>query len=463
MTRRPSHPPHRARCGRLLATAALVLTGFATTLAPAQAHQPPPGGLGTAVLDWNEAASRAAAAACIAPLDNPLNESRMYAMAQLAVHDALNAIHRRAASYGPTFTAARSADPRAAVAAAAHDTLVSAIAEIQAPVPQACRDAGVASVEGFYRDQLARLPGGPAQRTGLAVGQRAAAGIIALRRGDGADTALVDADFRQGDTPGAWRFTPGFPFAFAPEWGRVKPFALTSAGQFRTPGPLRLTSARYARDLNEVKALGGDGVTTPTRRSPEQTEIALYWLESSPTLWNRVARQLAASRRLDGWQQARLLGQLNMALADGYVATFTTKYRELFWRPVTAIREAGTDQNPWTSPDETWTPLRPTPPIPDHDSGHSVEGGAAAGVLATFFGTDDLRFAVCSDSLPDRPCGSPAPTVRRFRSVAQAAAENADSRVYVGFHFRYATEVGTQHGLRIGRWTATQTLPRVGR
>ena len=120
----------------------------------------------------------------------------------------------------------------------------------------------------------------------------------------------------------------------------------------------------------------------------EQTEIALFWVESSPLQWNRIARTVSASRGLDAWENARLFGLLNMALADGYVATFATKYHYNFWRPVTAIREADSDGNPDTVADPAWTPLAPTPPIPDHDSGHSVEGGAAAQVLKRFFDSD---------------------------------------------------------------------------
>lgn len=440
-----------------LAVAGLALASTALVASPADAARST-GRVGSAVLDWNETASRAAVAACLAPFDNPLTESRMYAMTSLAVHDALNAIDRRATSYGPAFRARRSASPEAAVAAAAHDTLVSAIREIPEPVPQSCRDAGVASVETAYRRHLDRLPHSRSTRRGLAVGERAAAGVVALRTNDGSDIPLVVADFPTSDAPGRWRFTPGTSFAFAPGWGGVEPFALSSAGQFAGPGPSALTSRRYARDLAEVKAYGGDGVTTATRRSPEQTEIALYWLESSPTIWNRVARSLARSHRLDGWEQARMLGQLNAALADGYVATFAKKYHDLFWRPVTAIREADRDGNAATTSDPGWTPLLPTPPVPDHDSGHAVEGGAAAGALRTFFGTDALRFAVCSDSVPEGACGSPDPTLRHFRSVTAAARENAVSRVYVGFHFRRATEVGTRHGLAIGTWTATTLL-----
>jgi hypothetical protein len=91
---------------------------------------------------------------------------------------------------------------------------------------------------------------------------------------------------------------------------------------------------------------------------------------------------------LDLCQSARLFGLLDMALADGYIDSFDTKYTYAFWRPITAMRTADSDGNPRTSADPTWTPLRPTPPIPDYDSAHSVEGGAAAAVLRGYFGAD---------------------------------------------------------------------------
>lgn len=450
----------------LLATIVMMVVAalLATTLGPvgtAQARPPDerPRGAGTAVLEWNELASRAAAAACIAPLDDPLHESRMYAMTQVAVHDALNAIDRRARPYATSFTVDSWADPRAAIASAARDTLVATIAEIPEPFGQPCRDAATALVETFYAEQIAQLPAGRERRLGLWTGHRAADGVLTRRHADGAaEVPLVVTDFPQGDRPGQWRFTPGTGFAFAPGWGAVKPFGLSTAEQFRTPGPRPLASADYARDLAEVKRLGGDGLTASTRRTTEQTEIALFWLESSPTMWNRVARTLATSHHLDAWEQAQLLGQLEVALADGYIASFATKYADLAWRPVTAIRLAGDDGNPRTTADPTWTPLRTTPAIPDHDSAHAVQGGAATAVLSRFFGSDRQSFAVCSDTLPEAPCGSANPRLRRFSSLSDAAQENAVSRVYIGFHFRWATEVGTRHGGAIGRWTATHVL-----
>ena len=241
--------------------------------------------------------------------------------------------------------------------------------------------------------------------------------------------------------------------------GRRHPVRPAVGGPVRSDEPYPLTSRAYTRDFNEVKALGGDGTTTPSGRTADQTEEARFWVESSPLLWNRLARSLAEKRRLDAWQAARLFGLLDTALTDGYIGTFDQKYDQNFWRPITAIRAAGTDGNPLTSPDATWTPLITTPPIPDHDSGHAVEGGAAAAVLRGFFGSDRAHFELCSFTLPPgETCTDPSPTMRSFTSFSQAAAENADSRVLVGFHFRHATTSGMTHRLKIGRYVVRNLL-----
>jgi hypothetical protein len=316
-------------------------------------------------------------------------------------------------------TAKRGASPDAAVAAAARDVLVALVRQIPAPFPPACVQAGVASVETDYTSALAAIPDGRHKARGIEVGQAAAAAILALRAADGSDTPLVVDNFPQGTAPGEYRFTPGTPFAFAPGWGHVTPFVLDHSSQFRPGPPYAVTGRKYAADLNEIKALGGDGVTTPSARTPEQTEIARFWVESSPLQWNRIARIVSAP--LDPWAQARLFALLNMSLADGYVSSFETKYHYNYWRPVTAIRAADTDGNPRTSADPTWTPLVTTPPIPDYDSAHSVQGGAGATVLKRFFGTDRIGFSTCSLTLPAggtdrRPRGRPLPPPRALNT-----------------------------------------------
>lgn len=238
---------------------------------------------------------------------------------------------------------------------------------------------------------------------------------------------------------------------------------LQHAAQFRPPPPYSVSCRKpsphrhsgqcrkYAADLEEVRALGADDVTGNTRTA-EQTQIAFFWIESSPTSWNRLGRSLSDSYALDPWQNARLFALLNMAMADGYIASMDTKYHYRYWRPETAIRLADQDGNPGTEGDPLWTPLDPTPPIPDYDSAHSVEGAAAAEVFRQYFGTDKIRFDVCSRSLPDpaQQCGGAAEVRRTFKRLSDAAAENGDSRVLNGYHFRKAVDAGLKHGRKIG-------------
>ena len=410
-----------------------------------------PGSPSDAVTAWNANAGEAAIAACISPTANPLHESRMYAMMHLAIHDALNAIDRRSRPYAFDGQAGDLASPDAAVATAARDVLVPLLGQIPAPFPPECISAGIASVEADYVAALGAIPDGPAKTQGVDVGSAAAAAILALRAADGSDTPLLDFEYPQGTEPGEYRFTPGFTFAFAPGWADVTPFVLHDSSQFHVRAPYAVTKNKYTQDFNEVKRLGGDDITTPSERTGEQTEIALFWVESSPLQWNRIARTVSADEGLDPWENARLFALLNMALSDGYIGSFETKYDYNYWRPVTAIQTAATDGNPNTDADPTWTPFVPTPPIPDHDSAHSVEGGAAAQVLLRFFGTDQIGFETCSLTLPaGSTCNDASSILRSYASFTQAAEENAISRILVGFHFRNAVEQGVKHGRKIG-------------
>ena len=402
------------------------------------------------VTDWNARAGKAALAACIAPGDDPLHESRMYAMVHVAIHDALNAIDRRSRPYAYDASVAPSVSLDAAVAAAARYVLVATIGQL--PFPSPCVAAGIASAEADYVAALAAIPAGTVKSQGIALGQASAAAILKVRANDGSDTPLLDFGYPQGVNPGEYRFTPGVTFAFAPGWGSVTPFALNHASQYRANPPYNVTSKKYADDLNEVKALGGDNITTPSMRTAEQTEIGLFWLESSPLAWNRLARSVSANRGLDVWENARLFGLLNLALADGYIGSWESKYVFNFWRPVSAIQLADTDGNPATTGDPTWTPLQFTYPMPDHDSAHSVQGGAAAQVLRDFFGTDNIGFSACSLTLPTGSrCTDLSPVFRHFDTFSQAANENGLSRILVGIHFRDAVEEGIQHGRQIGK------------
>lgn len=394
-----------------------------------------------AVTDWNTTATTAAFAA---GLDNesgcvdPLHESRMLAMMHVAVHDALNAIDRRYQPYALDADAP-GASPEAAVAAAAHDVLVAVFPELPpdiGPTPSAAVDF----VEAAYATALAAIPDSSAKEQGILIGQAAAAAILALRDADGADTSpFLDFTYVPGPNPGDFQFIPGLPFAAAPFWGKVTPFVLRSSSQYRPKSPYPLTSKKYAADFNEVKSLGR--IDSPTRTA-EQTEIALFWVEGSPQGWNRIARTVSAQHGLDLWENARLFGLLNLASADAYIADFENKYFYEFWRPITAIRAADTDGNPDTITDPTWDSLVGTPPAPDHPSGHAGQGGAMSEVLARFFG-DAISFTTMSTTQPG--------VTRSFTSFSEAAQENANSRIYIGFHFRHATVEGLKLGGKVGQ------------
>lgn len=460
-TRTDTSSHHRPRRTRALTFVGLFV-GASVGVAPAGGSVVEAEPVTNSVLAWNAIAGDAALF-CLAPTNNPLHESRMYAMMHAAVHDAVNAIDRRSQPYAFDAAAPAGASVDAAVAAAAHDVLVPTLLAIPPPFPPECGQAAAAMVESEYIAAVAAMPAGAATDAGLTVGHDAAAAILALRENDGSDTPLIVADMPQGTEPGEYRFTPGAPFQFAPGWADVTPFVLRSSAQFRSSKPYKLTSKKYAEDYNEVKALGGDGITTPSARSSEETQIALFWVESSPLQWNRIARTVAASAGLDTWESARLFGLLNLALADGYISSFETKNHYNFWRPVTAIQEGDSDGNPSTAGDATWTPLVGTPPVPDHDSAHAVEGAAAARVMQRFFGTDNIAFETCSLTLTTaEACDGASRVLRPYDSFSQAAAENGESRVLVGFHFRNAVDDGLKHGRKIANLTYSQFLRPTG-
>ena len=393
-----------------------------------------------AVVQWNEIALRAAFAA---GLDNsagcvdPLHESRMMAMMHVAVHDALNAIERRSRPYAFDAHAPAGTSPDAAVAAAARGVLVATFPQLPADIGLT-PDAAVAMVEAEYASALAAIPAGPAKTGGILLGQSAAATIVKLRSGDGADATFLDFAYVPGPNPGDFQFIPDLPFAAAPGWGDVTPFVLRSSSQYRPKRPYDVQSKKYAADFNEVKSLGAVNSTT---RTDDQTEIALFWVEGSPQGWNRIARALSARSGLNLWQNARLFGLLNLASADAYIADFENKYFYEFWRPISAIRAADTDGNPETIADPNWNSLVGTPPAPDYPSGHSGQGGAMSEVLARFFG-DSVSFSTTSTTQPG--------VTRSFTRFSEAAQENGNSRVYIGFHFRHAVVEGIKLGTRVG-------------
>lgn len=388
---------------------------------------------GDPVTLWNTIAGNA-----LAPTQgsNPVNQSRIYAILHASIHDVLNAIDARYTSYTPGLPQDPGASAAAAVAATSRSVLTTLVPEQAALIAAA------------YAKDLAGIAEGPAKIRGIALGEAAAEWSLRARQQDGAERAS-DPVFVPGTAPGEYQFTEPFNFAAFPGWGSVKPFAIVLQ-EHELDGPLALLSARYARDFRSVKEIGRLDSRT---RTAEQSEIAQFWYEDCPLAWNRITATVVSRKGLDAWEAARAFALVNFAMADAYIAGFAAKYQFRFWRPVTAIQNAGSDGNERTEPDGAWQPFLLTPPVPDYPSTHAAVGAAAAEVLIGLFG-DGVCYETTSLTLPG--------VSRGFRGFSDAAEENGDSRIFAGIHFPYAVRDGERLGRSIGR-AVKKALPAARR
>lgn len=400
----------------------------------------------------------------------PARASRAMAIVHIAMFDAVNAIVPLYHGYSqfPPGNPGSSLD--AAVAQAAHDTLVALF-----PSQKPAFDRQLAASLGRVHSSLPKA-------WGVQVGMNSAAAILADRSNDGSGhTELrVGIDFIPDTAAGRWRQDPVslIPIALGARWDEVRPFVIQAADQFRVPPPPPLASAAYAVAYNEAKALGGDGILTPTSRSAEQTEIGLFWaydgtpsLCAPPRLYNQIAVHIADQMHTGDVDLARLLALVNTAMADAGIASWESKYHYEFWRPITGIRESdpgtgpsGTgDGNPATHGDPGFMPLGApasnltgpnfTPPFPAYPSGHATFGGALFQTLRMFYQRDNVAFTFTSDEFNGKTVdnsGNVRPLrPRSFTSFSQAEEENGQSRIYLGIHWSFDKTEGIAQGRRV--------------
>ena len=382
---------------------------------------------GEVIREWNETARSQA-------FGNPLRLARILAIMHAAQHDSVNGAETRYETYTSTVHDPE-ADAEAAAAAAAHEVLVAFF-----PENRAALDAQLA-------DSLSGVRDGDAEDAGVALGRAVGDIVLEARADDGYSTS---DPFSPAPGPGIWEPTPpALAPMLEPQFQNVVPFTLRDRRQFRPHPQPSLTSSRYARDYNEVKLVGQD---ISSARTFDQTHIAHFWAEPSPSGWSRVGNLVSARYRYDLHRTARLQALLNMAMADGFVVGWYQKREFAFWRPVTAIRKGATDRNRATAPDPSWLSLRPTPALPDYPSTHSLLGGAAAEILRRFTGRNAFPFCMVSTT------SAPAGTERCWDSFTRAELENAESRVLVGFHFRSAIETGVEVGRKVGKFAIRHSL-----
>jgi hypothetical protein len=400
----------------------------------------------------------------------PGRASRAMAIVHIAIFEAVNAISGGYKSYTGLPRARFGTNMNAAIAQAAHDTLV-AMFPSQTP-----------GFDQLLIDDLNQIPFSQSKLDGINLGRRAALSILTLRASDGSQhpEPRVGIEFITSNLPGKWRQDPIslIPLALGAQWGSVKPFSIQSGAKFRVPPPPPMGSAAYAAAYDEAKRLGGDGITTPTERTEEQTQIGTFWaydgtpsLCAPPRLYNQIAVQIADQLHSDETKLARLLALIHMAMADAGIAIWESKYFYQFWRPVTGIREAdpgtgptgGGDGNPSTIGDTTCSPLGApasnlvgpnfTPPFPAYPSGHAGFGGALFQILRRFYKSDNIHFTFVSDEfngVTQDNGGVVRPLLpRSFTSFSQAEEENGQSRIYLGIHWSFDKTEGIRQGRRV--------------
>jgi len=297
-------------------------------------------------------------------------------------------------------------------------------------------------IDPELKQSLDKIADGPAKTAGIALGEKVADSVLAMRASDGADKP---DSYRPRTTPGRYTGTaPMVSYVF----GNVTPFALASPSQFRPGPPLALTSREWADNYNEIKELGSKN---STKRTASQTETARLWLYTGPGTFFPLAMQLSAAKGLDVNENARLFALLAMATADALIAVFDAKYYYEFWRPVTAIRNGDEDNNPATERDATWEPLGATPMHPEYPCAHCIVANAAGSVMQVVFGTGTLpEFALTTPTAPG--------VTHRWTRLQDYIDEPSNARIWSGFHYRFSTVVGTEMGRKIGEYTTQNYL-----
>jgi hypothetical protein len=364
----------------------------------------------------------------------PVQQARVMAIVQLAMHDAVNGITREYETYLSPGAAPANASPEAAAIAAAHHALRNLFS------------SQAASLDALYGPSLA-AHGLTEFDPGIAYGQSAAAAILAARADDQSAVAQFAYTAPGAGNPGVWVPISAAPNAQAllPGWGSVTPFVLRSGSQFRPDAPPALDSEQYANDYNEIKIIGAS--SSPTRTA-EQTQIAQFWLASPTAIWNPALTQVLATRDLDLSSTARAFALLYLAAADASISCWDAKYTYNFWRPQLAIRGGGSDGNDFTDADLTWLPLHTTPRHPEYPSGHSTNSSAMAAILELIF-----------EDNPGMPITVTLSGItRQWNTFSEGVDEVIEARIYSGIHFRTADVVGARMGRQVAQFVSTHSL-----
>ena len=380
------------------------------------------------VLDWNAIAARAAV------VTSPFNQARVMSIVQLAVFEAVNSITGGYVSYlDDPIDAPDGASADAAAIVAAHRVLKTYF-----PTNT--------SIDTDRANSLAAIPESQAKTDGMAVGEAAAAALIALRATDGSSPAT--SYMPTSSANGVWQTTPSCPATGGQfyQWQDVTPFGISDPADFLLPAPPSLTSNQYLKDYNEVKSVGD---VDSTDRSTDRTDNARLYAATSPTFALSMAtRQIAAAQGLSMTASARALALIMMGSNDSLIASFYNKYHHNFWRPETAIQRGATDGNDKTEGDSGYVPFITTPCFPSYPSNHASGTNGGLEMMRRLFGAAgfDITITNTVPALRDLPS---ATFTRHYSQLKQIADDVDDARVYGGIHFRFDQDGGNTLGRAI--------------
>jgi hypothetical protein len=377
-----------------------------------------------AITDWDAKASAVASPAALG--------ERELAIVDIAMFDAVNSISPK---YRPYLVREEGFSDASAEAAAAS----AAATALEKLHPQNATELK-AALEDYVK-------GLPPSHSDVAKGIRLGT-LVAQRLFDSraADNSTGIDTYRPRTQPGVYVPTATM---VAATWPTLRPLVLERPDQFRPGPPVALASPEWASDYNEVKAYGA---RNSTQRTPDQTETAKFWLMTGPQAYHPIVRQLILARHLKLVDSARFMAAFAAAMTDAYIAVFDAKYHYEFWRPITAIRNGDIDGNPATEIDPSWQPLDATPQHPEYPCAHCLLSGAAAAVIESYGGLQDVQeIWLMSPTAPG--------ITHRWSSLDAFTNEVANARVWAGFHYRSSGRVGTAMGRDVGRYVAANFAP----
>jgi hypothetical protein len=377
------------------------------------------------VMDWNDIAFKAVTTA----RQSPPMSVRSMAVVHTAMFDAMNAVQPRYRPFRFDGTAPAGASADVAAAVAAHTALAKLFPEQRAGFDDALATA------------LARAPQGPARDGGAGVGKAVAESLLAWCA---EDRVSAPTQYRPVTQPGVYVMTT---LPAGDDFGASRPWLLKSPDQFRPAPPPALNSELWARDYNEIRAVGA---RTGSTRAPEQTQVAQFWVVTGAPAFNGIIRQAVAKKQLDPLASARLMSLTYMAFNDALVAVFDAKYAYHFWRPITAVRNGDMHGNAAIKRDPGWMPLVDAPAHPEYPCAHCISSASVVTVLQSQLGDDIAGLTMVSPTLPG--------VTRKWDRLSDVAREVSDARIWSGVHYRNSAEVGARMGKQVADYAVANYL-----